>query len=207
MIRSLIVLFLTVAVTAPVLATSLWDEAISGGHSLFADRKAYRKGDLVTITVNQSTIGVKDQKTTTSKVTSESEKLEALLGPFLGGVRTTAELDRRNPHNTWSGTRTFAGDGKIEHTETLTSTIQARVTDVLPNRVLRLEATRRVEVGQEISNFILTGMIRQEDLTTANTILSTQIADLQVKQVNNGTITREQRKGWLTRIWESITPF
>jgi len=191
----------------PVFATSLWDEKVNGGRSIFADRRAFRRGDLITITISLSTVGVKDQKTTTSKVTSESEKLEALLGPFLGGSRTTAELDRRNPHNTWSGTRSFTGSGKIENTETFTATIQARVTDVMPNKALRIEATRHVEFGEEKSDFVLSGVVREEDITTANTVTANQMADLQVKQVTNGPASRETRKGWLTKLWEFITPF
>ena len=77
----------------------------------------------------------------------------------------------------------------------------------MPGNVMRIQATRRVELGQEKSDLVLTGLIRQEDLTTANTVLSTQVADLQVKQITNGAISREQRKGWLTRIWETIAPF
>ena len=57
--------------------------------------------------------------------------------PFMGGERTAAELLRRDPHWNWGGTRTFDGGGSVNNTETLTSTIQARVTDVLPNRVMR----------------------------------------------------------------------
>jgi len=195
------------AVVPLALATSLWDEQSNGGRSMYTDRKAFRVGDLVTIVVNQSTTAAKDQSTESSKETSVNDSLTALLGPFMGGERTAAELLRRNPHSAWTSEESFKGDGKINNTETLTSTIQARVTDVMPNNVLRLEATRRVELGKEKSDLVLTGIIRQEDLTTANTILSTQVADLQVKQVTNGEISHSQKKGWLTKVWENLNPF
>ncbi len=188
-------------------ATSLWDEGHNGGRSLFADHVAFRRGDLVTIVVNQSTTTAKDQKTKTSKTTSESESFQALFQPFMGGERTADELTRRNPHFGWGGSRTFDGGGSVADSETLTSTIQARVTDVLPNKVLRIEATRRVETGQEHSDLVLSGLVRQEDISTANSVLSTQVADLQVRQISNGAISREQRKGWLTRWFETLTPF
>jgi flagellar L-ring protein precursor FlgH len=196
-----------VVVVPAVLATSLWDETSNGARSLYTDRKAFRVGDLVTIVINQSTTAVKDQNTETSKDTSVNDQLSAFLGPFLGGERTAAEILRRDPHSVWTSADSFKGKGKLNNTETLTSTIQARVTDVMPNKVLRLEASRRVDLGQEKSDLVLTGLVRQEDLTTANTILSTQVADLQVKQVTNGEISRSQKKGWLTRVWENISPF
>jgi flagellar L-ring protein FlgH len=196
-----------VVVVPAVLATSLWDESANGARSMYTDRSAFRVGDLVTIVVNQSTTAAKDQSTQTSKTTSVADSLSAFIGPFMGGERTAAELLRRNPHNAWSSADTFDGNGSVNNTETLTSTIQARVTDVMPNKVLRLEATRRVDIGGEKSDLVLSGFVRQEDLTTANTILSTQVADLQVKQVTNGEVSRSQKKGWLTRVWENISPF
>jgi flagellar L-ring protein precursor FlgH len=198
---------LILALASQSFATSLWDEKLNGSRSIYTDRTAFQKGDLVTIVINQSTVVLKDQKTETDKVVSVNESFQALFQNFMGGERTAAEIARRNPHTQWSGTRAFDGSGKIQNTETLTSTIQARVTDVLPNHVMRIEATRRYEAGQEKSDMVLTGLIRQEDLTTANTVLSTQVADLQVKQITNGAISREQRKGWLTRVWETFSPF
>ncbi|MBI4024655.1 MAG: flagellar basal body L-ring protein FlgH [Verrucomicrobia bacterium] len=188
-------------------ATSLWVEAENGGRSLYADRKAGRIGDLVTIVVNQSTIANKSLSSNTSKTVNENEQFSALFGNFMGGVRTAEEVARRNPHNSWSGARSFNGNGAVANTETVTSTIQARITDVMPNKVMRIEASRRVEVGQEISYLVLSGLVRQDDLTTANTVLSTQVADLQLKQQGNGALSRETRKGWLTRVWETISPF
>lgn len=196
-----------VVVIPTALATSLWDESANGARSMYTDRKAFRVGDLVTIVVNQSTTAVKDQSTKTAKTTTAADTFSALFGPFMGGERTATELLRRNPHNTWNSAETFDGNGKMNQTESMTSTIQARVTDVLPNGVLRLEATRRVDLAGERSDIVLTGFVRQEDLTTANTVLSTQVADLQLKQVTNGEVSRVQKKGWLTRIWENINPF
>ena len=57
-------------------ATSLWDEESNGGRSLFTDRKALRKGDLVTIVVDRSTTSKKDQSTETSKTVSELARLQ-----------------------------------------------------------------------------------------------------------------------------------
>ena len=192
---------------APLFATSLWDESVNGGQSIYTDRRAGRRGDLITIIINQTTTATKEQRTQTSKTTAEAAEFQALFGPFMGGERTTAELARRNPHNSWNETHSFDGRGQIGNSEVLTSTIQARVTDMTPNHVMRVEATRRMEIGQEKSDLVLTGFVRQEDLTSANTVLSTQVADLQVKQITNGSISREQRKGWLTRAWETFSPF
>jgi flagellar L-ring protein precursor FlgH len=202
-----IVFSLLVLSTGSSLATSLWDEEVNGGRSLYSDRKAVRRGDLVTIVINLDSKATKDQSTQTSKTVDMLARFQALWGPYWGGVRTAAEQDRRQPHNQWSDAETFNGNGQLKHNESLTSTIQARVTDVMPNNVLRVEAARKVEIDKETSYLVLTGLIRQEDLTTANTVNSSQVADLQLKEVGQGDISRTQRKGWLTRFWETVNPF
>ena len=54
---------------------------------------------------------------------------------------------------------------------------------------------------------ILTGLVRPEDLSTTNTISSSQVADLQIIQKGKGTLTEDQRKGWLTKLYEFLDPF
>jgi len=111
------------------------------------------------------------------------------------------------PVMNWGSNHTFAGGGKIQNSESFTTTIQARVTEVLPNGVLRVEAKRTMEASKEKGTMILTGLVRQEDLDSTNSVVSTRVADLQIKQEGTGPLSREQRKGWLTKLYEFISPF
>jgi len=78
---------------------------------------------------------------------------------------------------------------------------------VLPNRHLVVEGTRHTSFGGEKQDIILRGVVRPEDIAANNTVFSYHVADATIQIVNKGTVTDSQRKGWLTRLWEVVTPF
>jgi flagellar L-ring protein precursor FlgH len=50
-------------------------------------------------------------------------------------------------------------------------------------------------------------VVRSEDITANNTVFSYNVADASIRFVSKGTIADNQRKGWLFRVWEKVTPF
>ncbi len=206
--------------TVDVLAQtgSLW-QGESVTQSLFADHVGDRVGDLVTIIINLQTQATKNQQTDSSKAASVNDVLTTLLYPETAGPLNNNSYDfyrlrdRNNPNNSlpptfaWDATHKFSGGGKINNSEALVTTIQARIVDVAPNGVLQIEARRQYEIGNEKSELVLTGSIRREDLTQDNTVESSRIADLQVRNEGTGALSREQNKGWLTKLYEILSPF
>jgi flagellar L-ring protein precursor FlgH len=181
----------------------------SGAASLYADQLAHGVGDLITIVVDLSNSVNKAQNTTTSKATSVAATIGSLIYPpdnsnhgwnfytYHGAV----------PTSSWTSAQSFNGGGSVANSETQSTTIQARVIEVMSNGVLRVEAVRLSKAGDEDTRMILTGLVRPEDLATDNSISSSRVADLQIVQKGKGTLTEDQRKGWLTKFYEFINPF
>jgi len=187
---------------------SLWpDDSTRLNTSLYGDPVAGEVGDFITIVVNLSTTATKNQSTQTAKKTSVDDSITALGYPYTHGDWDWYRFRGQPPTFTWGANQSFAGSGQLNNQETLTTTIQARVTSVLPNGTMRIEAHRDFEAGKEKSTLVLTGFVRQTDLDSSNTISSSQIADLQIKQQGNGPLSSSQNKGWLTRLYEFISPF
>jgi len=181
----------------------------AGTVSICSDPLAHSVGDLVTIVVDLQNTITKDQNTSTAKATAVDAVINALLYPNDGTSRgyNFYNYHGQSPTTQWTSNQTFKGGGTVANTETASTTIQARVIDVAPNGVLRVEATRLSKAGDEDTSMVLTGLIRPEDLSTSNTISSSNVADLQILQKGKGTITNNQRKGWLTKFYEFIEPF
>lgn len=188
---------------------SIWPVSGSAGASstLYNDRTAASVGDLITIVVNLSVQATKKQSTDTAKTASVNDTITALGYPFTDGAPDWYRYRNQAPQVTWNAAESWKGGGNISNSEGFTTTIQARIVDAMPNGVLRVEARRRYETGKEKSDLILTGLVRREDLTPANAVLSTQVADLQITQEGKGPLTRNSRKGWLTTFYEFINPF
>ena len=101
----------------------------------------------------------------------------------------------------------FKGEGDYERTDRLSTRVTAEILDIKPNGTLVLQARKRIDQNGESQEYVLSGVCRQEDITTSNTILSTQVADLAVAITNDGEVREAARKGWITRIFEGIFDF
>ena len=177
--------------------------------SIYSDSVAHSVGDLITIVVDLQNQITKAQNTTTAKATAVNAILNALLYPNDGTSKGYNFLNYHgaSPTTQWSSNQTFNGGGTINNQETAATTIQARVVNILPSGVLQVEAKRYSRAGEEDTAMILTGLVRPEDLSAVNTISSSQVAELQILQKGKGTITEDQKKGWLTRLYEFLDPF
>ena len=199
----LIALLVTFQVTGAV-ADSLW-KADTSPSSIFADKKARRVGDIVTIVVQQSTGATRNNNTTTAKQTSVDASIASFLyGPAASGLLTKGGT---YPAMSFSGKNTYSGGGQINNAETITDQLAVRVIDVLPNGNLVVEGRRHTAFSGEKQDAILRGTIRYDDILANNTIYSYNVADASIQFVSKGTITDNQKKGWFNRVWDKINPF
>lgn len=81
------------------------------------------------------------------------------------------------------------------------------VADVLPNGNLVIEGVRRVSFSGETQHVVLRGVIRPADVSTSNTILSTNIADARLEFLSEGELSSAQKRGWLSKLYEALRPF
>ncbi|WP_157895370.1 flagellar basal body L-ring protein FlgH [Verrucomicrobium sp. GAS474] len=166
--------------------------------SLYSDPSACSIGDTVTIVVNLSQVSTRAKTLATGKTASVNDSVTSFLIPNnVAG----------NYGNQWAGAQTFAGSGSQTSNEVMTTTVQARITEVYPNGTFRVEALRVQQNDKERTTLTLSGIVRQQDLDATNAVSSTQVADLQIKSDGVGDVTRATRKGWITTIYEFINPF
>lgn len=182
---------------------SLWKPGTS--RSMFADKRARAVGDILTVLVQESNSASKENSTKTSKSSSVDAGLDTIFySPTVSKLFTKGG---EMPAMRFGGSQSFDGSGKINNSEQITARIAVRVVDVQPNGNLIIEGRRETIVGAEKQEAILRGIIRSEDIAANNTVLSYNITDASIKFTGKGTITDNQRKGWLHRVWEKVTPF
>ena len=167
-------------------------------NSLYSDPTSYSVGDFVTVVVNLSSVATRSKNTTTAKTATVNDSLTSLVIPNNVAGNYAAQ---------WGADQNFNGGGSQADNETLITTLQARIIEAYPNGTFRIEAHRNFQEGKEKTTLTMTGVIRRKDLSSTNTISSTQVAELEVKEDGAGDISREQRKGWLTTTYEFLNPF
>jgi flagellar L-ring protein precursor FlgH len=106
-----------------------------------------------------------------------------------------------------SGASNFTGGGQITNSQSVTSTAAVLVTDVLPNGNMVIEGVRLVTFSGESQYIVLHGIIRPDDISSADTINSTSIAQARVEVVSTGALADSEKLGWLSKLYEQIHPF
>jgi flagellar L-ring protein precursor FlgH len=165
------------------------------------DLRASRIDDVVTIVVAENASAVASGGTNTSRKSSATNSITSLAGvlPAAGALANLANL---------ANAQQIQGTGQTSRNLTLSTTLSARVVEVTPNGTLVVEGTKDIAVNSEKQNIRVRGLVRPEDLTTANTVQSTQIANLQVQITGKGVVNDAiKRPAWLYRVLLGLLPF
>ncbi len=185
----------------PVLrAGSLWTDGGSE-RGMFADRKAARTGDIITIVVSESVAAQNSQSTKSSRDSSIADAVQSFLYPSTGLHKGVL------PSIQFGGKAAYNGGGDISNKQSLDSRAAALVTDVLPNGNLVIEGVRVVTFSGETQYVVLHGLVRPDDVSSANTVQSSNIAEARVEFLTEGALTDAQKRGWLTKLYEKLRPF
>jgi len=182
------------------------------GVSLFAvtppPPKTYQKNDLIEIIINEASVQKHQQKLDTKKDYS----IEAELAKF-PSLRNLVEMQLRNGDSQakanldLSGKNGFKGDGQYERKDNFTARITAVVLEVKPNGTLVLEAKKSFVSNKEETVLVMSGVCRPDDITTQNTIQSSQLANLSLTVKNEGDIKNASEKGIIPRVMDTIFNF
>jgi flagellar L-ring protein precursor FlgH len=194
--RRLFALALVAALAAPAAADTLYQAApppAAPGHPLRLgpDHKASQVGDLVQVIFNFNV------NSTSSDVTSTNNSYN--LGIGQGSGLANVSLLRfgagLNGGRQAQSAKTQVGQN------TFVSTMEAQVTDVLPSGALRIAGDQALLVNGQKQTLHITGTVRPEDIDSADSVLSTRVANVEAKFDGN---FQEKRKGLIQKILDFI---
>jgi len=187
---------------------SLWMKTSANG-SLFLDYKGRHIGDIITVKIVENSSASNSNSTKTSKSQNNTSTLTNLLGiPLnLGVTNLLGTGNELNLNNGLESSNSFQGSGTKTKSDKIQGTIAARVTEVLPSGNLVIEGHREIIVDREKQTITLSGIVRQKDVDSANTVLSTSIADAKIAYSGQGMLSDSNKPGWLVTLLDWIMPF
>ena len=181
-------------------AGSLWQPGAALS-DLARDLRASQVDDLVTIVVNESASAVSKGSTKTSRQSSAKYTAASVFGKTKAAGPLANMLDI-------SGNQALDGEGATVRENTLTTTVSARVTNVLPNGYLVLEGEKTVAVNSEIQLVTVRGVARPFDLAPGNMVESGRLAQLEVRINGKGVVGDAIRRPFfLYRLLMGLLPF
>lgn len=166
-------------------ANSLWQ---TGSTAFFRDQRASEPGDILTVVID-----IRDQARLRNESSREREATERISVPnSLGlGSRLAGTIDFDEGLGLSSSSET-EGNANIDRDERVRLSVAAVVTRKLPNGNLVINGRQEIRVNTELRELLVTGVIRPQDISGANTIKYDQIAEARVSYGGKGFMSDVQ---------------
>ena len=153
---------------------------------LVAEEKAGRKGDVLTIVVQENA----------SATSSADLRAQRKLGASI-------EIDAGHygsPRAAGAAGADSDSGGRTQRSGRLLATLSVRVVDVNDNGDLVVAGNQMLSVNGEVQSIALTGIVRPRDIGDNNTVPSTRLADARIEFDGAGFISDKSKPSWVSRV-------
>ena len=206
----------------PPSAGSIWSGSSPSASFMFFDEKARSIGDLVTVVIVEQTQALGDARTelrserlVNGSLSSDVGFQKLISSPIRGLMRIFGFDEPGTTREEGEGVNfvqsrmqnDHRGEGLTRRSGRFTGVVTCRVIGVLPNGVLHIRGRRSVVVNHEAQYISLEGLVRQEDLTIENQVLSNSVAEMRLAYDGLGVLDDKQRPGWMSRVIDWVYPF
>lgn len=177
-------------------ADSIWNDTSTA--TLFTERRpTFVIGGLITINISEKITALQNATLIAQKQLRNNHRWQFPQGFRTGApqLQGQAQLQSEIQSNNL-GTTTRNGN--------LQFTITGRIEDILPNGNLIITAHKNFRVNDEDNEMVLTGIVRQNDVTANNMVDSTRIADMRIDVMGTGPVSAKATAGIMTRIFNFL---
>jgi flagellar L-ring protein precursor FlgH len=183
---------------------SLWQE---GSRAFFKDQRASEVGDIITVVVAIEDEAQLDNRTRQDRSANENLGVGGLFG--LENLLEAVLPEPQTPDNLIDVDTSSANDGRgrINREETVNLRIAAVITQQLPNGNLVLFGRQEIRVNFEIREVVVGGIIRPQDIASANTVSYDQMAEARIAYGGRGQLNDLQQMRYGAEVLQILMPF
>jgi len=167
-----------------VLGGSLYNE--DNYESLVSDQRSYKQGDILTVLIYETATASTESQTDTKKTTT----IGATASDGTNTIEGNAGIN--------SG---FGGGGTSSQTGKLMASVSVTIVEKLANGDMRVQGNQTLEFNSDMQHISVSGIVREKDISSSNSVLSTRLADANIRFVGEGLLTSRSKPGVITRIW------
>jgi flagellar L-ring protein precursor FlgH len=166
---------------------------------LFEDRRARAVGDVLIVSINETTAASKASDSTAARTGADNLAVTGLAGlPGKGLLGSNLAA---------TSASTFEGKGASTSNNAFTGVITVTVIEVLSNGNLLVSGEKQVGINQGSEFVRFSGIVDPAMVSAGNAVSSTQVADARLEYRGNGYIDEAQTMGWMQRFFQSFKPF
>lgn len=185
-------------------ANSLWQP---GSRAFFRDQRAARVGDILRVRIKINDKAQIGNETERKRDNTENLEMPTVFGVQELLVRPLPRIaDPTRLLDTTSNTNT-KGKGTIKRQDTVDTMVAASIIQVLPNGNYVIDGKQEIRVNYDVREVSIKGIVRPQDITTDNTVDSTQVAEARIVYGGRGQLMDVQQPRWGSQVVEALSPF
>lgn len=166
-----------------VMAVTLFNEVLF--KPMIADKKASLPGDLLTVIVLETS----NAQTSAELSSGKDIKTTLEAGYNKDNLEVSAGLKSKGQTAAKTGR-----NGKIK------ASLTVRIKDLLPNNTYLVEGLQQITINGEQQRIALSGIVRPEDISYQNTVLSTRLMDAHISYSGYGSVSNSQDRNYIYKI-------
>jgi flagellar L-ring protein precursor FlgH len=184
------------ALPPPVANGSIFN--VNNGYAALVEgSRAKRVGDPLTIllveqTTTAKTVGTSTDRSGGASITPPSEGALSFASP--NALKASSQSS-------------FKGAGNSTQTNSLGGVVGVTIAEVRPNGTALVRGEKRMLLSQGNEWVQFSGIVRLADVDEQNRIRSNQVSDMRIEYTGNGAIQRAGREGWLSHLFNVVSPF
>ncbi|WP_158125331.1 flagellar basal body L-ring protein FlgH [Vibrio fluvialis] len=167
---------------------------LSRANSLYDDSKPRGIGDIITVTLNESTKAAKSADADLKK------KNDASMDPLSVGGKEL-NVGEYNFSYALKNDNKFSGSAQANQSNSLSGSITVEVIEILANGNLLIRGEKWLSLNTGDEYIRLSGTIRPDDIDFDNTIASNRISNARIQYSGTGTNQDMQEPGFLARFF------
>lgn len=185
-LRSLLCWVLIAFAAGAASAQSLYDEKTF--RPVAADNRAHKVGDALTIQILENASATANAGTDTRRRSEVSADLTRAHVPTVNvGVGVNGDFD---------------GGGRTTRSGKLLAQLTVTVVEVAPNGDLHVAGEQMLLINDEQQRINLTGRVRPQDISDANVVASSRLADARITYVGDGELAARQKPAWWRQVMD-----
>lgn len=165
------------------------------GNLFSMESRAQMVGDIITVQFAESFQATKSQNAATAKSNDSSISLPTALG--------TPELSTKLGS---SLANTFSGSGSSAQSNSLNGQVSVHVVRVFQNGNLEILGQKKLTLNNGDEYIRVHGIVRPKDINEKNIVSSDRIANANIQYIGAGDIAASCKKGWYSKILDTINP-
>ncbi len=183
---------------------SLWK---TGAKTFFKDQRAKERGDILTVLIDMNDNASLTNKTDTSRQSQQTIGVNNFMGIETNFAQVLPQSVDPTKLIGISSKPTLSGSGTVQRTEQVKFKLAATITQILPNGNFVIAGRQEMRINYEVRDVHLKGIIRPEDVSSANTIPYEKMAEARISYGGRGQLDDMQQAPWGHQVINAITPF